>query len=1079
MDLQEIALRAGKKQKVEGAKVVDIIEFIESQWGLNIKLFPVQRVILKAHYGLALDDTTPNVRISDWNRENWWSLTEAEYLRKLYDEGRCNIREVIPGVERRELILSIGRRSGKCKSADSLVVTSRGLLELRELGDVDGPEVQPLKVGVAQEKGRRSTSAYFYCNGVRETRRLLTASGFVDESTPNHRLKVLGSDGLVRWRYLRDIQVGDYVAINRSTDLWPAEEVPVPSIPGWSLPRTLDEDFGLLLGYLVGDGTWGKASYLELTALLDQVQRFSALSSKVLGHPGRMCLDSRSKAAWRWRFDQKGTGVPGLGRAVREVLDVLGFRLDSTVKTKRVPDAIRRSPRRVVAAFLRGLFETDGTVSTVGEVSFCTASRQLAREVQALLLNMGVVSKVRGKLNRTYQREYYDVVIHGARSREVFYQLVGFDSPRKQARLEEAVTAQSARQDNKSNAESIPHQREWCRRLLDSVPKLQPRAHHKQAWSRSTLRGVLGNTIKPSSVEDLTYPRLRKLLPAARQLGANPEVLAHFEHLVSLDYFFDPVVSIEEGECPTFDLNVPEGHSFVANGMTNHNTFICACIAAYEVYKLILKGCPQSHYGLPKTNNIGIISVATDKDQAGLLYNEASGHFSNCAFFKPHTANNTQSFAKFQTPYDIQKYGRYTDDPTAKASLKVSFRSCVAKGLRGAGNIVVILDELAHFNDNGQSDAKKIYGSVKPSIAAFSPKDPADSRVPIGEVEGRIISISSPLGRQGHFYNLFQMAMRGGRASEGMLCVQAPTWEVNPTVESHFLEGEFAQDPVVFRTEYGAEFLDATQGWIENAEDLFSCINPDLRPKTKGLPRVPYFMGVDIALVGDWCAVAIGHLDSEGHIVVDAMERIRAGVGPYKDLERLEFEDVADWVQSFTKKFYITKGIFDQWAGIPFEQALHRRGLSQFEKIQFTKPLTSAVFKNFKDMMYDRRLALFDWPREESEDGTVTAHCDYIAELLTLQATYHSEYVTTVEAPNTKDSWDDFSDALVRMVHLASQEIGNRKYIAGGPSQGGPRASASAVSKQYTNARRKALQQSRLGGSNVSRQRTRNQRRGR
>ena len=115
------------------------------------------------------------------------------------------------------------------------------------------------------------------------------------------------------------------------------------------------------------------------------------------------------------------------------------------------------------------------------------------------------------------------------------------------------------------------------------------------------------------------------------------------------------------------------------------------------------------------------------------------------------------------------RFGRYAEDPTAKATIKVSFKSCVAKGLRGAGNIVIILDELAHFNDAGQSDALKIYRAVKPSLAAFSPKHKKDRRRAIGSVEGRILSISSPLGKQGFFYQKFQQGFTGGLESQNML----------------------------------------------------------------------------------------------------------------------------------------------------------------------------------------------------------------------------------------------------------------------------------------------------------------------
>ena len=1454
MALSDIALQAGQLDRSNQAPA-DIIEFIESPWGLNIRLYPVQRIILKAHYGLKLDDNPHGfdlslpipldhpeydditvlpdagestaegadedigfykhrVKVTDWRRQNPRYMTEADYLRFLFKEKRSNISEVIPGVQRRELVLSIGRRSGKCKSADSLVVTSRGLLELRELGDTQGAQVQPLRVTVSQEGGKQADSAAFYCNGIRATRRLVTATGFTDESTPNHRIKVLDPDGVVRWRYLEDVRVGDHVAINRSTNLWPDREASTPDTQGWDIPQTVTKDFGLLLGYLVGDGTWGKKSYLELTGLEEQVQRFSEIALTVLGHPGRMSRDARSKRAWHWRFDQKSTGVKGAGRAVRQALHEMGFNLDATTTTKRVPLVIRTSPKKVVAGFLRGLFETDGTVTKTGEVSFCTASRSLAREVQLLLLNMGIVASIRPKANRKYDRTYFNVCLLGARSRKVFFQEVGFDSARKQDRLARAVLDQTDRNDNKSSTESIPHQREWCRRLLDSVPKGS--RHTGKGWEKSLLRAALGNTIKPSTVDEVTYPRLAEVLPVARALGADPEVVAHFEHLVGLDYFFDPVVSIEEGECPTFDLNVPDGESFVANGMTNHNTFLCACVVAYEVYKLLLKSDPQSYYGVPKTNTIGLISVATDKEQAGLLYTEASGHFSecfaaetriitdmgvkrigdlagtmatvltrngswveapvrsfgerplykivlqrqgvsktifttaghrwfamdhrkahrgkgfcefttldlrpgvhrlqgvfgrsyknridpspfgvahgftfgdgtapgnrnaascclygekdrallpffegcpqtpippdegevpdtystghkrlkrtvhgirigalpnffkdfpskqenkayllgwlmgyfaadgsvsasagqvtmcsadrenieffrdvcillgigtydiqdsekvsnitgrshllfkmglmrhtldasffivtahrdaflaaggedlrrqaflwavesveptnrvdevfcatveghgdfvlegniatgNCAYFKPYTANNTMSYAKFQTPEDIKRFGRYVDDQTAKATIKVSFKSCVAKGLRGAGNIVIILDELAHFNDAGQSDALKIYQAIKPSLAAFSPKN--KRKRAIGPVEGRILSISSPLGKQGFFFKKFRQGFSAGLESQNMLCIQAPTWEVNPTVEATFLAEQYATDSISFFTEYGADFTDRTRGWLE-PEHLLACVDPSLRPAFKAPLRAPHFMGIDISAGkkddGDYCAVAIGHIDDDGNVVLDLIERIRGGEGDYKTQDRLSFDDISEWLFALSRRFYISSGVFDQWAGLPFEMALHKKGLTQCKSVFFTKQLTSQAFQNFKDMMYERKLVLYDWPLAESETAE-SNHSLHISELMALQAEVHSKYLITVEAPQGKGSYDDMSDALVRMIWEATQYLGKQKYIAGNMGRKTSSHGSSLSARDAAMAQRKARTAGRLGGSSPDRQRS-------
>jgi hypothetical protein len=463
----------------------------------------------------------------------------------------------------------------------------------------------------------------------------------------------------------------------------------------------------------------------------------------------------------------------------------------------------------------------------------------------------------------------------------------------------------------------------------------------------------------------------------------------------------------------------------LAIGRRSGKTFLASCIAAYETYKLLLKGSPQAYYGLPVGNTIQIVSVATDRDQAGLLYKEVSSHFRTCTFFSPYTANNTQTYARFQTPADIERYGRYQEDPTAKATLNVTFKSCIAKGLRGAGNIVIILDEMAHFTDGGQSSADEVYKAVTPSAATFSFKD-TKTRASIGDSEGRIISISSPLGRQGKFYELFTLGFASGKAAARMLCIQAPTWEVNPTVGADVLEKNFIKDATSFYTEFGAEFTDRTKGWIERAEDLQACIDPNLRPRVQGLPRQPHFIGIDIGLVGDGSAIAIGHIENN-QIVVDLVDQIKAGEGEHKDEERLDFEGVADWVYLLSRRFYLAEGLFDHWAGIPFEQALHRRGLKQLKVEQMTRQLKSEIFKNFKDMMWDGRLRLYDHPIDEGK-----AHCPYVTELLELQAEMHSKYIIDVQAPQVEGKHDDRSDALVRMVWMASQKMGKAMTVTRG-----------------------------------------------
>ena len=1024
------------------SRIFNVLEYIEQSWGLGMKLYPAQRFIVKLYYHIPLDDSDDYIEVRDmFNTKVLYRFTEVGYLKFLYDEGRCNIG--VQDHERRELLLSIGRRAGKCVTGDTLVLTDRGIFPLSALGEANEDAYTPVALGVVQEGGRRSNASAFYNGGVKTTFKVKTKSGYTITGTGNHRVKVMGPSGCVEWRYLDEIKPGECLALNRNTDLWATEELdlrPYHNTDGYKnveLPERLDERWGNLLGYLVGDGTWGDQHAVSVTVEHPETWGYlRGLFSSLLGEP-RSQMDERTENTGRLEF---------CSVRARRFLDALGWEATCARDAKMVPWSILRSPKQVVCAFLRGLFETDGCAEGGGRhITLSSASFRLAHEVQILLLNLGIVSNVSRKWVASTGKHYAVLSIKGVRSRRAFAVLVGFDSEKK--RLPMLAALESA-QDGKSDTESIPNQLGAVRNWLESIPKRNS-FKGELGWGRSHLRAALGNACKPSG-EDLTYPRLLAALPVAKELGAGQQETAHFEELLRLDYFYDPVVTVETSEDPVYDLTVPDGESFVANGVTNHNTTLSGIFASYEVYRLISLHSPQQFYGLPGGNRIQIISVATDKDQAGILFNEVTTHLSRCEYFKSFIANNTLSYIQFRTPADIEKYGRTVRHENGKfvsfngkATLRVTFKSCIAKGLRGSGNIVVILDEMAHFKDKGQSSSREIYDAVTPSTAAFSPKDPNDSTKPIGPVESRIICISSPLNRQGKFYEIYHQAMSGGPGSENILAIQAPTWEVNPTIPTSYYRQKYHADPAVFMTEHGAQFSDRVRGWLERESDLQACIDDNMRPQERGYPRYPHAMGIDIGLVGDGTAIFITRVDGD-RIQLVYHEHWVAGVDwketnphlgshfscPYartvQTVERLDFDEISNWIDILCKRFYITNGLFDRWNGIPLEQSLHKKGLIQFKSDFFTQDLSSRIYQNAKLMMLDRKLVLYDYPLGEQGKRS-----PFIQELLTLQAEQRSKNVVVVKAPEQSGFHDDQSDAFVRSVWLSTQRLSTSKHTSG------------------------------------------------
>jgi hypothetical protein len=556
----------------------------------------------------------------------------------------------------------------------------------------------------------------------------------------------------------------------------------------------------------------------------------------------------------------------------------------------------------------------------------------------------------------------------------------------------------------------------------------------------------------------------------------NQRIVYRFTEVEYLKYLH------KEGRCNIGEQDHERRELLLAIGRRGGKTTLSSIFASYEIYRLLNLQNPQDYYGLPGGDRIQIISVATDKDQAGILFNGVTTHLNRCEYFKQYIANNTLSYIQFRTPADIERYGQTVRHENGKfvsfmgkATLRVTFKSCIAKGLRGSGNIVIILDEMAHFKDQGQSSAKDIYDAITPSTAAYSPKN--ERGQPEGPVESRVICISSPLNKTGKFFELYHLAMTMGPGSENMIAIQAPTWEVNPTIESQYYRQRYHADPTVFMTEHGAQFSDRVRGWIERETDLMACVDPTLRPKDIGTPRYPHAMGIDVGLVGDGTSVVITHAEQrrfleDGHIVdrdvivLDYHELWVAGqdwreTNPHldpkwcvgyarnlKEAERLDFDEIATWIANLTKRFYITEGIFDRWNGFPLEQSLHKRGLTQFKCEMFKRELSSTIYQTTKLMMFDKRLRLYDWPNSSTDPQK--KHSPIIQELLTLQAEQASRNVVIVAAPQNAGYHDDVSDALVRSIYLSAQRLsGQNRTMGPGMNGYAPAAPAPMTAARY------------------------------
>lgn len=471
----------------------------------------------------------------------------------------------------------------------------------------------------------------------------------------------------------------------------------------------------------------------------------------------------------------------------------------------------------------------------------------------------------------------------------------------------------------------------------------------------------------------------------------------------------------------------PTNYMVLVAGRRSGKSTVTSCIIAYETYRLLNKYCPQEYYGIMPEQNIRFTCISTSKDTAKELFDMVTGHIERCEFFRKHRMKSAAQWINLKTQRDIDKYGN-----RGRASISIRVAPCSAKGLRGPNNMIVVLDEMAHFFADEKSkglsrkdrDDRAIYTAVTPSVAKFKRKD--------GTPEGKVICISSPGPKTGKFYEEYERSFEDEQNDLFML--QAPTWEIDPGISSQYLKQKYRENPITFKGEFGAQFSDQLFGWIEDPSIVRQNIVYGLKYKEKSSMMIPHFMGVDVAFKNDGAAITIGHWASE---IVNGQKIDKLEV----DLSEVRFaekegkdyfipEDIIEWIADLCKRFNISKGMLDQFYEMSFIPQLHKMGYRQFECKQFNDQLNSTYYQVLLTAFISSSLRFPDGDHASSDgfyedkEGHRVYDSELVAQLLKLQAEQRTKYLINVHAPERAGEHDDLADSLARMVYLAYENKG-------------------------------------------------------
>lgn len=443
--------------------------------------------------------------------------------------------------------------AGKCLTSETFVYTDKGLRTIAEIfSEANRPVASVNRVinyngcSLVNRHGKTETVNRLFMNGKKPVFRITTDSGAFVESTANHKHLVQSKTGAWVWRRTSDLRPGDFLIRQMAPMPFGVEEVPA--------------DEAYLLGVLVADAHFGEQRILVSNDDPDIVSIIKSTGPRLLGTEFRS-YDRDDKGA-AIHFNSKDGAKNFYSRFGCET---------GIAKTKRVPDLIRRGTENVVKEFLRGYMDTDSSCGGK-TLEVTSASFDLLHVVKLLLQQFGIVSSLNHKTVKQYPDNQYFRLLIGGGDLVRFIDVIGARSTKVREKYAAALANEGL---GSRYTEVVPH----MGGLLEDL-------FYSNGDSSREDADIFGDTRGEQPRKACTYRRLSEVIKQAAEWNeVSDTTLSRLKEINSAQYHYDEVTSVVHvGEQPVFDIEMPESHSFVANGFVTHNSSI-SYMSAGELHK--------------------------------------------------------------------------------------------------------------------------------------------------------------------------------------------------------------------------------------------------------------------------------------------------------------------------------------------------------------------------------------------------------------------------------------------------------------------------------------------------------------
>ena len=436
-------------------------------------------------------------------------------------------------------------KQGGCIATDTYLRTDLGLIKPIQINfpTLKDEFILPFSVF----SGERFENAFLgSLNGKSEVFRIETEIGNWVEVTYNELVATLNQNCEITFKRAIELKENDWIVI--SLNGVGGKEIKLPKIRAQhfnsnrlKIPSKLNEDFAEILGYYMADGCFNRGR-LILTFNNEKLKKYFV--KKIRKTFGLKVGEIRKKETYE--------DVVWFSRDLERYFERLGLKKETSTRAF-VPDLILQAKEKVIRAFLRGLFEGDGSVSSYGYPYLVSTSPTLIHQVQQLLFSLGIVSKI-GKMeakkikDHRGKKDLYHLRIVDSFSLRKFIEKIGFISEEKNEKILK----------NKKFEFNwiIPYSQSKLKKVYKKLKMENPKRASR--FYRKLHKYMLGK-------RNLTLFRLKILSEEFEELKKE------FKEILEGKYYFVKISSIQKKIKETFHLEVSPSGKFVANGILLHN----------------------------------------------------------------------------------------------------------------------------------------------------------------------------------------------------------------------------------------------------------------------------------------------------------------------------------------------------------------------------------------------------------------------------------------------------------------------------------------------------------------------------